>query len=78
MDVELKPCPFCGGKAELRVTYNSVLGDAVHVACESCGVKVGKWRCGTAYDKNYEAKVRAAEKLAADAWNRRADDEHDA
>lgn len=55
-----------------------MLGDAVRVACESCGVEVGKWRCGTAYDKNYEAKVRAAEKLAAAAWNRRAPDGPDA
>lgn len=59
-EIELKPCPFCGGDAT-TVFYTGY----IYVSCENCGatsemVKVSKEYC-------------AAEKEAAEAWNRRAE-----
>ena len=33
---ELKPCPFCGGKAELSYRY---LFECFWVVCEQCGTE---------------------------------------
>lgn len=35
---ELKPCPFCGGRAEIQ---ERVDGDAVYVGCTKCGITTG-------------------------------------
>ena len=32
---ELKPCPFCGGEASIRLYYNGRYG----VQCDVCGVR---------------------------------------
>ena len=58
---ELKPCPFCGGKAEI---YKS--NGEVSVACINC-------QCGTAYitgASTLEVKIETA----VHDWNRRAED----
>lgn len=35
---ELKPCPFCGGEAELkRKQFTVVESEAVWVVCKDCG-----------------------------------------
>lgn len=64
MGIELKPCPFCGGKAHM-------LGGAffsVHrcVECRRCGARTMDYKSET---------WRDAERMAAIAWNRRAEDE---
>lgn len=68
--MELKPCPFCGGKAELdfshrSFTYTDKNGEARHtgfyyaVKCanEICGCRIG---------------IYEEPEMAIDAWNRRA------
>lgn len=67
MTMELKPCPFCGGKVYMAQNY---LGQ-IYVHCPNCGACVwGKvtddWRVDTMGKKK-------AEKCAAEAWNRRVD-----
>ena len=61
-DRELKPCPFCGGKAKYicSMPYNAV-------KCTKCGT-LGK----TVVD-SYEQQDGKAE--AIEAWNRRAEDD---
>lgn len=64
--VELKPCPLCGGKAELqhqplefmfsRQDYYS------YVKCESCGAQSGNVCISAQY---------CADDKAAEAWNMR-------
>ena len=60
---ELKPCPFCGGKAELK--HRLIFGiEHSMIQCQSCG-------CGSA---EVQANVGfCADDRAAEAWNRRAD-----
>lgn len=36
---ELKPCPFCGGEAELTITGTPQFGAFIIVKCMSCGSK---------------------------------------
>lgn len=57
---KLKPCPFCGGKAELLLQWKSDEGTGKNIwaRCEICGVVTSNY--GT-------------EEEAEDAWNRRAD-----
>ena len=66
---ELKPCPFCGGKAYMAQNY---LGQK-YVRCPECGACVfGKDTDDFRISKMGEEK---AEKAAAESWNRRADDD---
>lgn len=64
MEIELKPCPFCGGKA-----VDLVIGDTsrlTYVFCKECrarGATFGTCATYCATDK------------AIEAWNRRAEDE---
>jgi len=37
MSEELKPCPFCGGKASIRLFYGVRYG----VFCDCCDARVG-------------------------------------
>lgn len=56
---ELKPCPFCGGKAELVGTGNFCGNCAYSVSCTSCN-------CNTDWLAN--------KKEVVEAWNKRAFD----
>lgn len=58
---ELKPCPFCGGKASLFVN------DGVRVLCCQCGIST-KAMCDA---MSFDGVETNATKLVIDAWNRR-------
>lgn len=60
--IELKPCPFCGGKAEMFTPR--IFGEWVgyhYVACQKCHARTS----------GFMPKKRT-KKLAAIYWNRRA------
>ena len=65
MSRELKPCPFCGGKAERKETYNyfwsgrSIPQYFIKCSNKECGVYVAT--CN-----------RDTEEEAVEIWNRRA------
>ena len=61
-ETELKPCPFCGGKAKYvyAMPYNAV-------KCKKCGA----W--GNTIIDSYEQQDGKAE--AIKVWNRRSDNE---
>lgn len=67
MSEELKPCPFCGGKASLN--YERIPGENkgfwAQVICNGCN-----GRSGGTWARSYSA----AERIEAKAWNRRAND----
>lgn len=58
--LEIKPCPFCGGKAIFKETA----GYWCDVICEKCGAMI---RC-VLNNCDYSSKYEAIE-----AWNRRAE-----
>lgn len=55
---KLKPCPFCGGKAEFYATCM----DYAYVKCRECGARTGN------IELSYEY---ATKDVAIEAWNRR-------
>lgn len=63
---ELKPCPFCGGEAELRTRKDNAIGmDRLfyRYRCKKCHATVGSWS-GCISDKEWSA---------TNTWNRRAE-----
>lgn len=64
MSKELKPCPFCGGDAEIEHYANQFLGviNYARVKCQKCGAKGPAFRLAMDY---------AADEKAADGWNGR-------
>lgn len=77
---KLKPCPFCGGEAELRDGF-IYLDETRLVVCKKCHVRTvpvlinhpSFTANGLDESTRYTAEQAAAK--AAEAWNRRADDE---
>lgn len=63
-EIDLKPCPFCGGEAEAVYAPNDI--NRWGVQCKSCGctVEVEEWK-----------GVEDTRGNAIKAWNRRAEDE---
>lgn len=62
---ELKPCPFCGGEAEIvtGVTNITPRHGKVHIKCSSCGA------CSdTYYDSDYNGEYILK---VINAWNTR-------
>jgi Lar family restriction alleviation protein len=65
--VNLKPCPFCGGRSAIRTTTNTSYG--VCLECNSCGPVI--WVFSGATDKEKRDLFTAAETKAEEAWNKR-------
>lgn len=76
---ELKPCPFCGGKAVLfQIPYNTT--EELHKHPKWFWNNPGWWTIGCETDGcianfNHEMMLFLGSKQAVDAWNRRADDD---
>jgi Lar family restriction alleviation protein len=67
VDVELKPCPFCGGRAILTMMNDGKSLSGYAVACERTSID-----CPTAMPAT---KFFASHDMAIREWNRRATDE---
>jgi Lar family restriction alleviation protein len=76
-EIELKPCPFCGGKAELKVNH-VYMDEGVCVHCTECNVhtKTTLYDCTYQFyhgEKNVFITRERAERDVTELWNRRAD-----
>lgn len=60
--IELKPCPFCGSKAELKHGTSSIFSTYAYVECKNCGARSTDVYIDTAY--SCDGKV-------IERWNRR-------
>ncbi len=60
MNVKLKPCPFCGGKAEVLNGCTCYEPDDYWISCKKCEA---------------ETRIYDSEAAAIAAWNTRAGDE---
>ena len=65
-EMELKPCPFCGGKAQYIERGNQHVGiSQTEIKCRRCNTKqTHKW-IRLKYDFDYVRKT------TVDGWNRR-------
>lgn len=65
---ELKPCPFCGGAAELIKREYTMIGhkEQAYVRCKNCGTMSDFFNENISY---------CANEKAVEAWNRRAESE---
>ena len=78
---ELKPCPFCGGEAEIDSYYSTAFDRIIGlVKCKSCGLKkygetnVSAYMVDTSAPDFPEWKKQAYETVensAIEAWNDR-------
>lgn len=68
---ELKPCPFCGGEAELRSEYSSDSGYWFRVDCNNKGCMGLTKR--PSWDQVCSTGWRDIEQEAIEAWNTRAE-----
>jgi len=64
-DMELKPCPFCGGQETLEHEENYDAHSFWWIECDDCSCKLGDYEQGL-YEDN-----PGKERLIND-WNRRA------
>lgn len=85
MPIELRECPFCGGKAKVSYRQYRFMGQyddgtkrikfAFYGICNRCkatgGTITGEIHCGLVKSRDDFAFY---EELAAETWNRRADD----
>ena len=61
---EIKPCPFCGAKAEWAEVYNpDPILRLVSVGCEACDI----------YFQGCRETLKEAREVAIEKWNRRAE-----
>lgn len=58
---ELKPCPFCGGEAELRINHC-----AAYVECKECEAST---------EHILDSPLYCAKDKAVEAWNRRTEND---
>ena len=61
---ELKPCPFCGGKARIQIKSFDIFQHGAQVVCDKCGARTVLVEPSI----NYTAKTEAVE-----LWNTRAE-----
>lgn len=75
---ELKPCPFCGGEAQIECT-SAVNADCLSkifvIRCQKCGLRSPEpFRIFARIENNGECEFDDTQKIAAiEFWNRRAD-----
>ena len=77
MDQTLKPCPFCGGRAEI-VKKEIYLDYGYRVDCTQCGTKSNVVLVNhpkftyNGLDESTRYTNDQAQRVVAEAWNRRA------
>ena len=66
-EIKLRSCPHCGGDAIVGTKTFDVFNVGAYVFCNKCGARTAIYHSRTGL-------YRESEKMAADAWNKRAED----
>lgn len=80
MSVELKPCPFCGGKpsiVKMNGGYDAGRKDNYGnfcISCEKCGIRFQTFVVSLILKDDGEAIITNTKNKAIEAWNRRISD----
>ena len=78
---ELKPCPFCGGKADFKIRSNisshSEVGFDFTIKCSECDIEIPRtYRVTLTIGMSGQINAKIDERQKAmDDWNWRANDE---
>ena len=80
-ETELKPCPFCGGKADVK-HQPIYTGKGVCIFCTECKARSKFFPCDCTYEYYHgERKVFISKERATNdaikLWNRRTDNEQE-
>lgn len=72
-NVELKPCPFCGGEAEIYPEVDMIMGKFWYIRCKKCYSRgSGIYESERELEPQEEyAAITGSWKKAVEAWNRR-------
>jgi len=72
---DLKPCPFCGGKAILERSHRAFIKAqttrVAFVRCKECNARSGRFNLE---DYGKTSRSQEAEQAAVDAWNKRTEE----
>ena len=63
---ELKPCPFCGGRAELVIDWTECA-----IVCSSCKASMYDFYVAIGEGMSRRQALNKAKEQAIQAWNRR-------
>ena len=70
---ELKPCPFCGGKAKVNAKINPVF--TIWCECKKCHAKISGYCPNMDNEEFVMEHIEKCRQLAIESWNRRAGNE---
>lgn len=71
---KLLPCPFCGGKAELKQSHDFLTGEnCTYVQCTECNVKTDELNCDVpfGYEHEIDRKFLNPLEVSVKTWNTR-------
>ena len=69
-EIELKPCPFCGGKAVVKATTKRI-GFTIWCECEKCYAKTEGYCPNIEKEDASLANIEECKNNAIELWNRR-------
>ena len=69
-EIELKPCPFCGGKAVVKATTKRI-GFAIWCECSECNAKTVGYYPNIEKEDDSLANIENCKNRAIELWNRR-------
>lgn len=73
---KLKPCPFCGGKAEYKCVSVDHVRMILEICCNECGIMTQAAEATLFFDRDTGVGFSAYRvDDIADKWNRRVQDE---
>ena len=72
MSIELKTCPFCGGRAVMKAV-NKEYGFTIWCQCRKCGARTEGYCPDMNHEDNTITSIEECKDRAAKVWNNRAE-----